>query len=172
MDPSQAAKTVGWLGETWGFWIQTGALFLSVLAAVAVIYYNGKQGRTKALIDLLIDQKTDEKLMAATEVVFGMQRRGEQLSLHLGNGETHEFKCILAVLNSYEFIAVGIRLGAFNENVYKEMQCSNLLKLWDAVNGFVAELRRKVGKDTLFQDFERLAIRWKNKPIQKVKSGQ
>ena len=46
----QAVKTVGWFGESWGFWIQTGAVFLSAIAAVAVIYYNGKQARLRALI--------------------------------------------------------------------------------------------------------------------------
>lgn len=168
MDASQAVKAVGWLGETWGFWIQTGAFFLSAAAAVAVIYYNGKQARTRALIDLLLHQKADAVLVAAADAVFAMQRAGEQLSLHVADRDGEKYKQILLVLNNREFIAVGIREGAFNESVYKELQCSNVLKLWDALNGFVAELRRQEGKDTLFQDFERLATRWKNKPIKKV----
>jgi hypothetical protein len=168
VDASHAAKAVGWLGESWGFWIQTGAFFLSAASAVAVIYYNGKQARTRALIDLLLHQKSDVQLIAATQAVYAMQKAGEQLSLYVGDSDGEKFKQILMVLNNREFIAVGIREGAFNESVYKELQCSNVLKLWGALHGFVAEVRKKEGKDTLFQDLERLAIRWKDKPISKV----
>ncbi len=58
MECQQIAKAIGWLGETWGFWIQTGAFFLTAIGAIAVIYYNGKQARLRALIDLVVHQKT------------------------------------------------------------------------------------------------------------------
>ncbi|MEK6293844.1 MAG: DUF4760 domain-containing protein [Paraburkholderia tropica] len=170
MDCQQIAKTVGWLGETWGFWIQTGAFLISALAGVAVIYYNGKQGRTKALIDLIIQQKTDHKLLEATQQVFVLHRNNMQFSRYVPSNltdpdEIATREAIIMVLNNHEFIALGIRQGAFDEKIYKRMQCSNVLKVWDAARGFVNEVRQMEKKDTFFQELEMLAERWKKKPV-------
>lgn len=169
MNCQQIAKTVGWLGETWGFWIQTGAFLISAIAGVAVIYYNGKQGRTKALIDLIIQQKTDHKLLEATALVFHLHRQNTQFSRYVTPDLRPEEKAtreaIIMVLNNHEFIALGIRQGAFDERIYKRMQCSNVLKVWDAARGFVHEVRRMEQKDTFFQELEKLAERWKKSPI-------
>lgn len=77
MDAQQAVKAIGWLGETWGFWIQTGAFFLSALGAIAVIYYNGKQARLRALIDHIVHQKTDKELVEATRPVNALHGSGQ-----------------------------------------------------------------------------------------------
>lgn len=168
MDCQQIAKSIGWLGETWGFWIQTGAFLLSAVAAVAVIYYNGKQARTRALIDLLMQHKSDKDLVDATSAVYKLHDNGTRLST-LVAVDSPERRIILKVLNTHEFIAVGIRMGAFDEKVYKQMQCSNVLKLWNAAQGFVIEMRQVDAKQTIFQDFERLACRWEKQPIKKIK---
>lgn len=167
MECQQIVKTVGWLGESWGFWIQTGAFFLSAIGAIAVIYYNGKQARLRALIDLIVHQKTDKELVEATRRVNALHGGGQPWTNHL-TPACQERKDILLILNNQEFIAVGVRLGAFDENTYKQMQCTNVLKLWEASKGFLEEIRREHSKDTLFQDFEKLALRWKKKPIKQI----
>ena len=164
MDPQQIVKTIGWLGETWGFWIQTGAFLLSALAGVAVIHFNGKQARTSALVNMLTLHKSDKDLVAATKRVNALQSSGILLSRHV-NTPTDMREDILKVLNTHEFIAVGVRMRAFDESVYKQMQCSNVLRLWSAAKGFITEQRESEGRPTIFQDFEQLACRWKLKPI-------
>ncbi len=167
MDSQEVVKTIGWLGESWGFWIQTGAFFLSAVGAIGVIYYNGKQARLRALIDLIVHQKTDLDLVEASRLVNSLHGRGQPWTVHL-TPECDERKAILRLLNNQEFIAVGVRMKAFDENVYKQMQCTNVLRLWDASKGFIEEVRRERNKDTLFQDFECLALRWKKKPIKQI----
>jgi len=49
------------------------------------------------------------------------------------------------------------------------LQCTNVLRLWDASKGFIEEIRRERQKDTLFQDFEKLALRWKKHPIRSIR---
>lgn len=164
----QAVKTVGWFGESWGFWIQTGAVFLSAIAAVAVIYYNGKQARLRALIDLLIEQKNDKALMDAKAAVQKLHTAGNPWTSHLAAG-CAERNSILLILNNQEFIAVGVRMGAFDENAYKQLQCSNVLRLWADSKGFIQEIRTERKQETLFQDFEKLAIKWKSDPIKQLK---
>lgn len=167
MDGQEVAKAVGWLGETWGFWIQTGAFFLSAIGAIAVIYYNGKQARLRALIDLVVHQKTDLELVNATRRVNALHQKKESWTKHL-DPTCQERMDILLILNNLEFIAVGVRLGAFHENTYKQMQCNNVLRVWEASEAFIVEIRKEAGKDTPFQDFEKLAKRWKSKPIQNL----
>ena len=140
---------------------------MSALGAIAVIYYNGKQARLRALIDLIVHQKTDVDLLTATRLVNSLHKAGQPWTQHL-SPECDERKAILKILNNQEFIAVGIRMKAFDESVYKQMQCTNLLRLWDASKGFIEEIRRERSKDTLFQDFELLALRWKKSPIKQI----
>ena len=167
MDAHESVKSIIWLGETWGFWIQTAVFTLSAFAGVAVIYFNGKQARTRALIDMLMQHKADQELVRATHQVHQLQISGKSLAQHV-NENTEQRQAILKVLNTHEFIAVGVRMGAFDEKVYKQMQCSNVLRLWSSSCGFILELRKTDRKETLFQDFERLARRWEKKPIQKI----
>lgn len=168
MDCERIIKTVGWLGETWGFWIQSGAFILSALAGVAVIYYNGAQSRTRATIDLIINQKGDKDLLAAIEKVYSMQREKVQFSTFANQSDSEEHKCILRVLNNHEFISLGIRQNVFNEKIYKLMQYSNVMKVWNSSGGIIADIRHASGKQTVFQEFEWLANRWKKSPIKTV----
>jgi Domain of unknown function (DUF4760) len=167
MECQEIAKSIGWLGETWGFWIQTGAFLLSAGAGAYVIHHNGVLAKKRALIDLIIHQKSDEKLLAATQVVYRLHEDGKHLSALVGT-DSEERRSILLVLNNQEFIATGIRMGAFDEKVYKQMQCSNVRKLWTTASGFVQELRKIDGRQTIFQDFEKLALKWDNNPIKKI----
>lgn len=163
-----ATKMVWWLGETIGFWIQTGAFFLSAAAAVLVIYHNGRLAKKRALIDLIIQQKSDEGLTQAVRRVYDLADGGNHLSSLVGT-DTADRRTILQVLNNQEFIAVGIRLNAFDEAVYKQLQYNNVVKLWDATSGFIHELRKIDARKTLFQDFEALSKRWLRDPIKKLK---
>ena len=140
---------------------------MSALGAIAVIYYNGKQARLRALIDLNVHQKTDSDLSEATRLVNSLHQNGNPWTAHL-DPECDERKSISKILNNQEFIAVGIRMKAFDESVYKQMQCTNLLRLWDDSKGFIEEICRERGKDTLFQDFEKLTLSWKKKPIKQI----
>lgn len=165
MDPSAAvAEPIKFLGETIGFWVQTGAFFLSAIGAIAVIYYNGKQARISALVNIITQQQANQDLIAANKLVNQLHDQGVAWSQHMGE-DCAERTAILRVLNNAEFIAVGVRLRAFDEDVYKEMHCSTVVRLWTSSCGFIYELRNKTGKSTLFQDFERLATRWQRNPI-------
>ena len=164
---SQSKYVVPYMGESVGFCTQTAIFFISAVAAVGLIYQSGKQARIRALLDLMMKQKTDLPLIAATHRVLELKTNGELLSKHAIK-DSDERKEILLVLNNLEFIAVGIRLKAFDENVYKESQYSNLIRIWNACSGFVSELRNSTGKKTIFQDLEFLAKKWEAKPIKNI----
>src|SRR5690606_17912226 len=119
MESQQIVKSIGWLGETWGFWIQTGAFVLSAVAAVAVIYFNGRQARKRATIDLMLHQKNNQKLLEDTKTVWALADKTKTFAALAKDTKSEECTCIFRVLNGYEFVALGIRKRAFDENIYK-----------------------------------------------------
>lgn len=154
--------------------IQTVAFVVSAMAGVAVIYHNGKLAKQRALIDLIMQQRADAALNEAFRKVYQLASDDtERLSRYVdSNNHDEEYRAaraaILKVLNTQEFVAVGIRLGVFDEKVYKQLQCSNVLKIWNATSGFVHELRKKEKHNTIFQDLEALALKWEKDPIQRI----
>jgi len=167
-DAAQATEMIRYLGETLGFWIQTAAFSLSAIGAVLVIYHNGSQARRRATIDHIIHQKTDKDLLEAIKLVYKLHDNKEPFSRYCDQKDALEREAILKVLNNHEFIALGIRKKAFEEKIYKDLQCSNFLKVWSASSGMVAELRRSENRDTLFQEFEWLARRWQKHPLKAI----
>ncbi|MGZ8256401.1 MAG: DUF4760 domain-containing protein [Gallionella sp.] len=165
MDCHEAIKIALWMGESMGFWIQTGAVFLSAIAAIFVIYHNGVMARRRATVDHIIHQKSDDGLLSSIRLVYQLYEEKTRLSDFLESPESSEYQAILKVLNNHEFIALGIRRAAFEEKIYKELQYSNFVKVYEASAGIVAELRRSKNTQTLFQEFEWLIKRWKKSPL-------
>lgn len=170
MESQQIVNSISWLGETWGFWIQTGAFVLSALAAVAVIAINGRQNRKRATIDLILHQKSDSELRENTRKVWALADTNGTFAALAADTKSEDCTSILRVLNSHEFVALGIRKRAFDENIYKMSQYSNVMKVWEASDGFIREIRNLEKKPTLFQELEWLASRWERNPISTVKN--
>ena len=166
MDAKTVEHTFRFLGETLGFWIQTGALFASAIAAIWLIYTSSESEKHRATIDLVISQKQDQELQVAKKHVLNLhETQVKNFAKYLEDRNSEDFKQIIRVLNNYEFIAVGIHKKAFDEELFKRMQYSVLIKDWDALCPLVMELRRQNERSTLFQEFEILAKQWKKNPL-------
>lgn len=103
-------------------------------------------------------EQSDEK---GKEVNLPILVKKENLSLAEENIRTK----LLTVLSRHEFYAIGINAGLLDERLFKRMSCSNFIKLWDSVSPTVIQMRTLENKDTLFKDFELLAVRWKANPL-------
>lgn len=157
-------------GGNGAMWTQTGLMLVAAAAAVFVIWHNGKKSRERALIDLLIHQKSDPSMIEAQATVQKLRDTPNcNLGVHLSNPDhAVEKQHVLLVLNNYEFIAVGVRLGAFDETLYKQLQWSSVVSVWRVAKPYVAQLRVDSQKPTIFQDFPHLAERWTDDPIKKL----
>ncbi len=91
--------------------------------------------------------------------------RADNLSQFIQSPECDEYKAIMLTLNTYEFVAAGIRTNALREGTYKRLRYSQVIRDWEALRGFVFEFRRKKERYTLFQEFEWLYGEWKKKPL-------
>lgn len=155
-----------WLGETGGFWIQTFALIISAVAALWLIYSSASGERQRATIDLVVQQRRDQELEAAKLLIRNLHENNTtNFAKFLEDRASCEFTAILKVLNNYEFIAAAIRHGALDEKLFKRMQYTVVLKAWGALCPFVFELRKQDRHTTLFQEFQRMAERWKENPL-------
>lgn len=156
--------------QTLAIVLSTVAAVVAAIAAVCLIRHNGSLARQSALINLITAQKTDFKLVDASNIVYRLSKSNPgSLGSYVTDTEDEEKRkirqAILLVLNNQEFIAVGIRLKAFDENVYKQLQYSSVISLWKATSSFIYAAREINSKPTIFQDFENLARRWEENPI-------
>lgn len=173
MDSPITPSELTYLGETIGFWIQTAVVLLGAGAAVFTIYKNGvlnrqsnehneKIARQRATIDLIMSQRADLSLSESKQAVSQIHNCGGEfvaLAATSQEGEQNR-KHLLAILNNYEFIALGIREGALDDSIYKRAVYSQVLRDWKAMQPFILELRRQKSIPTLFQEFEHLAKKW------------
>lgn len=73
------------------------------------------------------------------------------------------------VLNRYEFIALGIRKKAFDEEIFKDLHYSNFKKLWCYTKPLIMSIRATGKIDTIYQELEGLMKKWEANPIKRLK---
>lgn len=164
-----AIKSLLSLGE-WISIIQTAAIVITGIVAVATLKNNSKLSRHRATIELLLAQRTDERLYEAKQAMSALHHDTQTSITALackGMEKDENRQHVLTVLNNYEFIAVGIREKALDENVYKRAQYSTVIRDWKATKAFIMELRSQNNIPTLFQEFEFLYNKWVIAPLQK-----
>lgn len=132
-----------------------------------------KQHKQKSTIDLLISNNTNEYYRKRRKAYMRMRDSGmnfpalacklDKQVKSTDEERRHNF-IVLDVLNSIEFICVGIKEDLFDEAVYKRMSESSVIKDWNTLKPYIMELRRVSGdNDKLFCEFEWLATKWINK---------
>ena len=109
------------LSQNYGSLITSGAILITAGIAVLAIYRNSNIAKKRATVDLVMHQKQDTEFVAAKKKLHELHDKKVQFSKYAlsENSKTEENESILCVLNEYEFVAVGIREGAFDEGTYK-----------------------------------------------------
>lgn len=162
-------ETAKILGESYGFWVQTGAVILSAIMAVFAILHNGIMARKRTTIDVLLQENQDQQLIDAKFTVFNLANDPKnsfvQIYFKEKEEQTDTYKKITMLLNRYGFIAQSIRNKAFEEKIYKQMQYTNITRMWERVCPLIYEIRQQQNSQTFYQEFEWLAKRWMRKPL-------
>jgi hypothetical protein len=165
-------------------WFQNLILAFSAAIAIWTISSSSRHERRRATVDIVRDQQKDEVLIAARATIRGLEDANGKIDFDtlLLQKDSAELRAIYNVLNSYEFIASGMRTGAFDETTYKRMYYHTVTDHWIQFQEFVEkyrsktedEYRRQNRKDasaeTLFQDFQSLATNWLKHPLKRNRS--
>lgn len=120
-------------------------------------------------MDLVLHQQTNQAFAEALTMVFTASNKGEKLFTIFQDINDKRSGQIKLVLNHYEFVALGVHRKILHEQTLKEMQFSIYTKVWEAACPLIYDLRHESGRDTIFQEFERLATRWKSNPLKAYK---
>lgn len=129
-----------------------------------------KQHKQKSTIDLLISNNSNSYYRKRRKAYMKMRDSGEnftalacKLDKNITSTEQEQQQnfIIIDVLNSIEFICVGIKENLFDEAVYKRMSKSSVIKDWHTLKPYIMELRRiNNNNQNLFCEFEWLATKW------------
>lgn len=155
--------------QNYGPLLTAGAILFSALIAICAILYNIKVARRRATIDLVLHEKFNPTLVDARRKILALHEAKTEFTKFAlkGNESSDEAMTILQVLNFLEFVAAGIKHGAFDELIYKHVQFSVVMRDWGECEGFVRELRKSRNRPTLFQEVQWLAEKWKKKPLER-----
>ena len=176
-----------WHASEWFLFVQTLVFAISAIIAYRAISSSKDVSRERATLDTILADNKDIRLIEAKADIYSFIEdykkyyANNQIE-HSGTRSTLSQICevdevelqpyeyqlkhkMMIVLNRHEFYAIGINSKLLDESLFKRMNCSNYLKLWDKLTPAITQLRSKVGKDTLFKEFELLATRWKANPL-------
>lgn len=122
-----------------------------------------KIAKLRATIEIVRHEQSDKELLEASKAYATFRDAGKLTQMAITHPEPlAEHDLVLRKLNNYEYVATGILAGALDEDIYRRMKKSNLIRDWDAMKPYVCELRSKYKKPQLFVEFEALAEKWRN----------
>ena len=154
------------------------------MAASIALFYNARQVRhlrtqtevserqakSRATVDVVLHERGDKEYGAARKKFAELRDSGNSLTQYAcakPPAHQEENSSIMTILNQYEFMAAGIRTGAFDEEIYKRMKRGLLIRDWKALKAYVEELKTLHKRPELYIEFQWLAERWDNEKASK-----
>jgi len=142
------------------------------------IYSARNIAKKKAAIDLMERSIENIVLTKATEKVrkihldsnieIAVFAYGKKPDNHENDGFVRDRDAIRKVLNFHEHMAVGIKNNIYDEKVLKEQRYTSTVELWKMIESFVLKRREITKSDTLYQEFEVLAKKWKKNKLEVI----
>lgn len=155
------------LGESYGFWCQTAALLLAAIVAIVAIRSSRAIERRKTAIATIFSTRKDTELVACIRTIGKIHSGDQSIAVYARADKIDDdhTKAIRYALNHYEYVAVGISEGIYDDNIFKSSNYSTIIKLYDRTKPYIEERRRITNRPTIYQELECLACRWKLKPL-------
>jgi hypothetical protein len=152
-------------------WLQN--LILAVTATIGLWSYisSSRHERRRDTVDVLLQTLNDPEANKALDHMHDLVRQGLDIPHLLAQSGLKDRRIILSVLNRYEFIASGLKTGAFDKAVYKRMYFSSVVEDWRSLYPFVLAFRESRQLPTVYQDFEELANQWAIDRLERSSSG-
>jgi hypothetical protein len=150
--------------QTYGLWVQTGAIVVSAIGVVLTILWNVRIASRRATLDLVMAEQSEDGLIRERTEFIKLRDAG-----HLAQwadpvkSSSDESAIVRATLNRYELVAIGIRRRTLDEKLYKRWCRTTLVGDWMACKPFVMQLRQNTQAATYFNEFEALVRKWATK---------
>lgn len=158
------APAYTFLGETYGFWCQTLVLLAAAMFAYIQIRSSRAIERRKAAAEAIFAARRDKELIESRRKITALHAGDRNMAAYARAEGTEEITILRYALNHYEYVAVAIRQGIYDETIFKNASYTTLVKLYDRTKPFIDEMRR-IKAPTVWQEFEWLILRWKACPL-------
>lgn len=152
--------------------VRNVAIILGVLVAIFSIGTARSLARKKQAADLIFEARSDTKMQEAAECLKDHSCSDDKNIKALARGDSKnssEAELVRYILNHFESVSVGIQNGIYDETMVKECWYTIVINTYGHVRPYIDEVRQRDQKPTYYQEFEQLALRWKDKPLQEKK---
>jgi hypothetical protein len=155
-----------WFSVFGEVWLQNVILATSAVIAIWTLRSTAKQERRRATVESVREQMKDTEIIKARAVIRPLRHAPLDFTnlTREGNEGDPVRQAILTLLNSYEFMATGLREGAFDEQTYRRMYAVNAKRDWAFLFPFIQTLQHRVSP-TVYREFAMLIKRWEDNPL-------
>lgn len=158
----------------WRIYIAPALILISIFVAWRALVNARTIARQKATIDL-IEKKESTEHYRSISITFSELRRGKGFD-HLTNPQSEhdraERQAVIAYLNHYELIALGIIQKTLDEAFYRSWMRGPFVRDWNAAAYWMQNERWKQAKDgswdyypDTFAHYQKMVVRWSPKAI-------
>lgn len=160
-------------------------LILGLATAIASVVTSKIIAKRKQTADLMFGSRSDDKLSEGYEVirqlhddpngniraVFPKNREvpADPIDAEAHAAQKQKTQKISYVLNYWERISIGIDEGIYCERMLRYTHNTTLISLYTQALPFIEAVRERSRVSSYFADTERLALRWKSKPLKPKK---
>ncbi|MEZ0150139.1 MAG: DUF4760 domain-containing protein [Candidatus Reddybacter sp.] len=145
----------------------SGFAWLSIIAAK-------NRERKKNTFQMIGESSKDPLLQRAFKVVKELHEHEKDEVKQFANKHRHEAEEAVAIrymLNHYEYVCIGMKMGVYDEDVLFTSQKTIILGSHSKCEQYIQELRTQTSVPTSYIEIEALAERWQDKKL-KVTSAK
>lgn len=143
--------------------VQTVAIAASAVAAFFMVKSSTESSKKRATVQALLQLRLDNDYIQQRDAFKKLIKDEDSLAKFASSEhrDSDSTMLIYRILNYHEYMATGTLEGAFDEEIYKRMSYSQVVRDWERLQAFVTEMRRQEKNTTFYQEFQTLATTWK-----------
>lgn len=142
-----------------------------VIATITTIKHNRTIAQQKETALLLFNSRTDDMLRLGYKVIRDLQSSTVDNIASYATDDTkrnsEQADQIRYVLNHWERTAVCVGHQIYCEKILKDSMFTTVVNMFEQAEPFIKAIRRRVGRETLYQDLECMVKRWNSDPLAK-----
>jgi hypothetical protein len=157
---SHPANIVVQSGAWYGPWLTVGAILISATIAALIALHSleeqRKIARKRATLDMLARKEWDRDYIEARAEFVKLRDVPDGLEMwsRREHQDSPQAINIRNTLNDYELIAVGIKEGILDQELYKRWFKTSFVKDWRAAREYVREIRAQAGTSAIFCEMD------------------
>ncbi len=157
-------------GETYRGVVLTLGVFVAITSVVSARTI----ARKKQTADAIFASRKDDELIKGLRCVAALHVAEDKKIQSFAVSEKRdspETKLIFYVLNHYEYVAIGIRSGIYDEEMFRRASYNTIVSLYKGALPFIEATRKRSERPTLYQDFGEMVARWEARPLTTAKAS-